>query len=266
MSMTSKLVRPILRTLAIARHRCASVQQRIVTRWVLWRNHVRVTLSDTTGSVREIYRRRFSISLRQWLLYHQHRIIFSRSSWMGVPMLKNPLDAWVYQELLYEIQPDIVIEIGSAAGGSTLFLAHLLDIIGKGQVISIDIDRSTYHVQHPRIITITGDSASPQVVDQVAGLCKNKTVIVIHDGDHHKEQVLKDLALYSPFVSVGSYFIVEDGIVDLFEPLEMMWERRDGPLMAVEEFIKLNPHFQIDLDREKYLLTYNPRGYLRRLT
>jgi len=65
---------------------------------------------------------------------------------------------------------------------------------------------------------------------------------------------------------VGSYFIVEDGIVDLFEPLEMMWERRDGPLMAVEEFIKLNPHFQIDLDREKYLLTYNPRGYLRRLT
>ncbi|NWG20468.1 MAG: hypothetical protein HXY39_09070 [Chloroflexi bacterium] len=84
-------------------------------------------------------------------------------------------------------------------------LAHLPDIIGKGRVISIDIDRSTYRVQHPRVITITGDSASPQVVDQVAELCKHKTAMVIHDGDHHKEQVLKDLALYSPFVSVGSY-------------------------------------------------------------
>ncbi|MDW8146469.1 MAG: CmcI family methyltransferase [Roseiflexaceae bacterium] len=258
------LARLLIRVLAAIGQHFSSVRRVMISEWVLWRNHICVTPDDASGTTREIYRRRFALSLRQWLLYYQHRVIFSRSTWMGVKMIKNPLDAWIYQELLYEVQPDIVIEIGSASGGSTLFLAHLLDIIGKGQVISIDIDRSNYHVQHPRIIEITGDLSSPHVVNQVAKLCRDKTVMVIHDGDHRKEQVLKDLSLYSPLVSVGSYFVVEDGIVDLFRPHEMMWEKCSGPLAAVEEFVRINPHFSIDLEREKYLITYNPRGYLRR--
>jgi cephalosporin hydroxylase len=97
------------------------------------------------------YRQQFRMSLYKWLLYHQESIVFDKASWMGVKALKNPLDAWIYQEIIYEVKPDFVIEIGSFNGGSTLYLANLLDIIGSGSVISIDIDRSRFQVNHPRI-------------------------------------------------------------------------------------------------------------------
>jgi protein-L-isoaspartate O-methyltransferase len=99
--------------------------------------------------MRPVYRRRFGMRLGQWLVYHNQTIAFTRCSWMGVQTLKNPLDAWIYQEILYEGPPDVVIEIGSYSGGSTLYLAHLLDLLGKGQVISIDIDRSHYQGSGP---------------------------------------------------------------------------------------------------------------------
>lgn len=184
---------------------------------------------------------------------------------MGVRALKNPLDAWIYQEIIHEIKPDVVIEIGSAEGGGTLYLANLLDLVDKGKVISIDIDRSKYNVKHDRIVTITGDSASPEVVEKVAEQCNGKTVLVLHDGEHSREQVTKDLQAYSGFVSVNSYFIVEDGIIDLFKPKDSLGGRKDGPLIAVEQFIKNNSNFIVDKERERYILTYNPKGYLKRI-
>lgn len=215
--------------------------------------------------MRKDYRRKLRMTLGKWLIRHQSDIIFEKCYWMGVRALKNPLDAWIYQEILYEVKPDVVIEIGSAEGGGTLYLANLLDLIGKGKVVSIDIDRSRYHVKHDRIITITGDSASPEVVEKAAEQCKGKTVLVFHDGEHSKEQVTKDLHAYSGFVSVNSYFIVEDGIIDLFKPKDSLGGRKDGPLIAVEQFIKDNTDFIVDKERERYILTYNPKGYLKRI-
>jgi len=215
--------------------------------------------------MRKDYRKRFRQSLRQWLLYHQSRIVFEKCSWMGVRALKNPLDAWIYQEIIYEVKPDVIIEIGSAEGGGTLYLANLLDLIGKGIVISIDIDRSKYNVAHDRIVTFTGDSSSPEVVAKVSKHCSGKKVIVLHDGEHSKEQVTKDLHNYADFVSVDSYFIVEDGIVDLFKPKDCLGGRRDGPLVAVEQFLDKNKDFIVDTERERYILTYNPKGFLRRV-
>jgi len=215
--------------------------------------------------MRRDYRRRFNMKLSKWLLYHQREIVFDKCRWMGVPAQKNPLDAWVYQEILHEVQPDVVIEIGSAEGGSTIFLAHMLDLIGKGTIISVDIDRSRFNLEHDRLVAITGDSSSPQVVEQVRRLCRDKSVLVIHDGGHTKQQVLKDLECYAPLVSVNSYFIVEDGIVDLYRPGDGLGSFDDGPLSAVEEFISRNPTFIIDAEREKYILTYSPRGFLKRI-
>lgn len=215
--------------------------------------------------MRKDYRKRFRMSLRRWLLYHHSNIVFEKCYWMGVRALKNPLDAWIYQEMVYEIKPDVIVEIGSAEGGGTLYLANLLDLIGKGKVISIDIDRSKYHVKHDRIVVITGDSSSPEVVEKVAGHCHDKTVLVLHDGEHSKEQVTKDLANYSKFVSVNSYFIVEDGIVDLYKPSDCLGGRRDGPLVAVEQFVSKNSNFIVDQERERYILTYNPKGFLKRI-
>jgi cephalosporin hydroxylase len=183
---------------------------------------------------------------------------------MGVRALKNPLDAWIYQEIIYEVGPEVIVEIGSANGGSTLYFAHLLYLMGNGTVVSVDIDRSNFHVGHERIILVTGDSSSPETIAKVTELCRGKTVLIVHDGDHRYEAVLRELRFYSPLVTIGSYFIVEDGIVDLFQPGEMNFNG-EGPLPAVQHFLSENPNFEVDADRERYLLTYNPAGFLKRV-
>ena len=215
--------------------------------------------------MRADYRRRLSMSLRRWLLYHHREILHDRCTWMGVKALKNPCDAWIYQEILHEVRPDVVVEVGSNEGGSTLFLAHLLDLIGHGSIVSVDIDRSRFHVKHPRISLVTGDSSAPETVAQVAALCEGKRGLVIHDADHNKEPVLRDLRAYHRFVAVGSYLIVEDGIVDLFRPGDGLGWFAPGPLAATEEFLREFPQFAVDMERERYLLTYNPKGFLRRV-
>jgi cephalosporin hydroxylase len=205
------------------------------------------------------------MKLKQWLIYHQDEIVLDKCYWMGVRALKNPLDAWIYQEIIYEVQPDRIIEIGSAEGGSTLYFAHLLDLVGKGKVLSIDIDRANYHVHHERIVTLTGDSSSPEILSRVSEFCEGKSVLVVHDGDHRKEQVLKDLKNYSKFVSVNSYLIVEDGIIDLFKPGDGIGSEGEWALAAVEQFLRENRNFVVDTERERYILTYNPRGFLKRI-
>jgi cephalosporin hydroxylase len=205
------------------------------------------------------------MDLRHWLLHHQKEIVFDKMTWMGTTIWKNPLDAWIYQEILYQVKPDIVVEIGSRFGGSTLFFAHLLDIIGHGQVVSIDPYRDDFKVSHDRVIILTGRSDDDHILADVEARCQGKTVFVIQDGDHSSEQVLKDLNNYSPWVSVGSYFVVEDGIVDLFHHGDGMGLEMDGPLVATEHFLKENHNFIADPACERYLLTYNPKGFLRRI-
>jgi len=215
--------------------------------------------------MRKYYRKRFNMTLKEWTLYHQKNIVFDKVSSMGAKALKNPFDMWIYQEIIYEVKPDIIIEIGSYEGGSTLYFAHLLDILKKGNVISVEINRSRYKAKHERIIEVTGDSSSPEVLKKVAELCKDKTVLVIHDGDHRKKQVLKDLNNYSEFVSVGSYLIVEDGNVDLFKPGDGLGWMEPGPLAATDQFLRENLNFKPDRERERYILTYNPKGFLKRI-
>jgi cephalosporin hydroxylase len=215
---------------------------------------------------RKEYRKIYRMTLRRWLLFHNKHIVFEQCRWMGVHALKNPLDAWIFQEIIFEVQPEVIVEIGSATGGTTLFLANMLDLLGAGSVVSVDIDHSQFEVSHDRILTVTGNSSEPAVVAQVAALCEGKSVLVIHDGDHNKPQVLKDISAYAPLVTVGSYFIVEDGLVDLFKPNMVFGLFPDGgPLEAVEEYLQGNNDFMIDRDRERYLLTFNPMGYLKRV-
>lgn len=214
---------------------------------------------------RTAYHAKWSMTLREWLAYHQREIVFDRCRWMGVPALKNPLDAWIYQEILWEVRPDVLIEIGSHSGGSTLFFAHLFDALGHGRVISIDIDRSKFAVQHERIVALTGDCASSDIIGQVAALCQGQKGLVIHDGDHSRAAVLRDLELYAGFVTVSSYLIVEDGILDLFPPGDDFGWLVEGPLPAIDDFLGRHQEFEVDLDRERYVATYNPRGFLKRV-
>jgi|GEM_PF-218226 len=207
------------------------------------------------------YEKKFKMDLSGWMRYHHSEIVMKNCTYRGIKTFKNPLDMWIYQEIVNEIKPDIIIEIGSMYGGSTLFFADLLESIGKGNVISIDIQRHYYKAKHSRIIELTGDSASQEIVKQVYSICKDKSVLIIHDGEHSKVQVLKDIKAYADLVSLNSYFIVED-TANEFMSNNPLYE---GPFEAVEEFLKNNTDFIVDNTRERYILTYSMNGFLKRI-
>ena len=192
----------------------------------------------------------------------QKRIIDGRTTYFGVPTQKNPLDFWVYQELLTVRPPDVIIEIGNKFGGSTLALAHLLDLIDKGRIIAIDIDHAHLRPQakaHPRIQFIEGDACA--LADEVKRqIPEGADVLVIEDSSHTYQNTLDVLRVYSPLILPGSYFIVEDSICH--HGLDLGPD--PGPFEAVEAFIAEHPEFEIDRSKESFLITWNPKGFLRR--
>jgi cephalosporin hydroxylase len=182
--------------------------------------------------------------------------------WLGVPVKKCPFDLWVFQELLAELRPDVVVESGTALGGSALFMAGVCDLLGHGRIITIDIEEQDGRPTHPRIQYLLGSSTSPEIVAQVKGLVGDAhTVLVVLDSDHSKEHVSRELALYSELVTVGSYIIVEDTNIHGHPVLP---NHPPGPMEAVEEFLSRNTHFTPDRSREKFYVTHNPKGYLQR--
>ena len=179
----------------------------------------------------------------------------------GVQILKSPLDLWVYQEILHEHPVDLVVETGTFNGGSALYLAHLMDRLQRGRILSIDIDVRADLPQHPRIEYITGSSTSPDTVERVRRETKGAEVLVVLDSDHSRAHVLAEMRVYADMVSAGSYLIVEDGNVN-GHPVFV--DHGPGPQEAIAEFLKERSDFSIDKAREKFLLTMNPNGYLRR--
>jgi cephalosporin hydroxylase len=188
--------------------------------------------------------------------------IMSGTSYFGVKTLKNPLDAWIYQEILFELQPDVVVEIGVRHGGSTLYLAHLCDQINHGRVIGLDLSLDSVPdiVRcHQRIHLIEGDACSSfSAVNEL--IYPHERVIVIEDSAHSYDHTLKVLNTFSPLVKEGDYFIVEDGICH--HGLDV--GPSPGPFEAIEEFLNQSPDFELDRNRERYVITWNPKGYLRR--
>jgi cephalosporin hydroxylase len=220
---------------------------------------------DHLRPMRRDYRRRLRWSLRRWQVYLLDEILNpKRAHWMGVPALKNPLDAWIYQEIIWETKPEVIVELGNAFGGGTLFLAHMLDQLGAGEVVAVDWSHEAFEAAHPRITKVTGDTRSPETIAQVRELCSGKRTMLIHDADHTYDAVTTDLRNYSSLVSPGCYFIVEDGIGDLLRIRRFAsLERR--AMAAAEDFAASSPSFEIDESRERYVATYNPRGFLKRL-
>lgn len=215
------------------------------------------------------YRDLMAMTLGEWVGKHHVETVFKKVSWMGVETLKMVTDIWIYQELIFRTRPEVLVEIGSYKGGSTLFFAQLYDMLAAdhgmdGKVVSIDIDRSVYEVSHPRITELTGDNLSPEIFERVRALCEGKRTMVMHDGDHKRDNVYESLKLYGPLVSPGCYFVVEDGIQDVFARPHPLGDRNPGPLVATRDFLRENDDFEIDEDCERYGITYNPRGYLRR--
>lgn len=189
--------------------------------------------------------------------------VWRNTFWQGVETWKCPLDLWVYQEIMFERRPDVVVECGTAAGGSALFLASVCDLLGHGRVVSVDVEARAGRPAHPRIKYVLGSSVAPQVVGEVRAEVEGaRRVMVILDSDHRREHVLGELAAYAGLVTPGDYLIVEDTNVNGHPVLHHFGP---GPMEAVAEFLNGRDDFAADREREKFFLTFNPRGYLRRV-
>jgi cephalosporin hydroxylase len=183
--------------------------------------------------------------------------------WLGVPTEKCPLDLWIYQEILHQVQPDVIVETGTRWGGSALYLASMCDILGRGSVITIDIDVPGERPDHDRIEYLSGSSTDPVIREKVAQRAASaESVMVVLDSDHSRDHVLAELHAYAPLVTPGSYVVVEDTNIN-GHPVLPDWG--PGPMEAMQDFLRETDDFVIDREREKFLLTFNPRGFLRRL-
>jgi cephalosporin hydroxylase len=193
--------------------------------------------------------------------------------WQGVPTLKCPLDLWIYQELLWLVRPQLIVELGTWAGGSAFYLANMLDLQGaprSSQILTVDIldrDQIQPHVadyagrasfpvrirpEHDRITYLHGSSTDPEIVKKVHRAARRKApVLVFADSDHSTGHTAQELELYHDLVTPGSWFVMED-------------TDGEGPRLAVGRFLAAHPEFHADEQCEKFFMTFNPGGYLRR--
>jgi cephalosporin hydroxylase len=198
-------------------------------------------------------------------------------TWMGRPIIQYPQDMIAMQEIIWEIKPDLIIETGIAHGGSIIYYASILELIGKGKVLGIDIDirehnriEIEHHPMNKRINMLQGSAISEDIIEQIKPYTAGKkTVMVCLDSNHTHAHVLKELELYAPFVTVDSYLIAFDTIVeDLpadFYP-DRPWSVGDNPKTAVHEFLKGNNDFIINKEIDhKLLISVAPGGYLKRI-
>ena len=202
--------------------------------------------------------------------------------WLGRPIIQYPQDIVAMQELIFKIQPDLIIETGIAHGGSLIFSSSLLELNAMcggpkdAEVVAIDIDIRPHNREaiesHPmskRITMIQGSSVAPEIVEQVKQKTKDKKkIMVCLDSNHTHEHVLEELKAYAPLTSVGSYCVVFDTIVE-DQPEgtypDRPWGPGNNPKTAVWEYLKSNDAFIIDKEmNNKLLITVNPDGYLRR--
>jgi cephalosporin hydroxylase len=197
------------------------------------------------------------------LYYYRRERTWRNTHWLGIDVIKCPLDLWVYQELIHELQPDWIIETGTAFGGSASYLATLCEVVGRGQVLTIDSVEREGRPRHPRIHYLRGISTAPETLARVAEMIAGApAVLVLLDSDHSYANVLAELRAYHGFVTPGSYCVVEDCNVG-GHPVKREFGK--GPFEAVRTFLSETDAFEIDRAREKFFLTFNPGGYLRRI-
>ena len=198
-------------------------------------------------------------------------------TWLGRPIIQYPQDIIAIQEIIYQVQPDLIIETGIAHGGSLILHASICELIGKGEVLGIDIDirehNKTEIVNHrmsKRITMIQGSSIDPEIVKQVGARAKGREkVLIILDSNHTHDHVLAEIKAYAPLVTKDSYLLVFDTVVedlanDIYD--NRPWSVGNNPKTAVFEFLKTNHDFIIDHSIDnKLLLSVAPDGYLKKI-
>jgi len=224
----------------------------------------------------DIYTREgFNVLSQLWTRSGWERKFTYEIVWMGIPIIQLPEDILMMQELVWRVRPDVIVESGVAHGGATVLYASLLDAIGKGRVVGIDIEIRKYnrlaieaHPMSKRITLIEGDSVADETVDRVcAEIPQGATVMVALDSNHTCSHVSAELARYTPLVTPGSYCVVFDGVMTMVSDAPSAgdnWEN-DNPMKAVEAFLAEHDDFEVDGSFNRLQVTYCQSGFLRRL-
>lgn len=211
---------------------------------------------------------------KQWIRTSWTNKISYEITWLGIPIIQIPEDIIIMQELIFNVKPNIVIESGIAHGGSLIFYSSLLELLGKGKVIGVDIEIRKHNREaiesHPmskRIKLIEGSSTNPAVIKKVEEqIDPGSTVLVYLDSNHTKAHVLEELKAYSDFVTPGSYIVVFDTIMPDLVGLpgsQESWDK-DNPMEAIKEFLEMNNDFEIDKEYDKLFVSCCLNGFLRR--
>jgi cephalosporin hydroxylase len=220
---------------------------------------------------------------RQWLEKSMRKQYVYNFSWLGRPIIQNPIDIVAMQELIWTIQPDLIIETGIAHGGSLIFSASMLELNAAcggppdAEVLGVDIEIRAHNREaieaHPmakRISMIQGSSISPEIIARVKAMAAGKhSVLVCLDSNHTHNHVLAELEAYALLTSIGSYCVVFDTFVedvpsDVFP--DRPWGPGNNPKTAVWEYLKTHQEFEIDKSvQHKLLITVAPDGYLKRV-
>lgn len=226
--------------------------------------------------------RAFKLLSEAWLRTGWDNKYVYSFSWLGRPIIQLPEDLIRIQELIYAIKPDLIIETGIAHGGSLIFYAHLLSVIGKGKVIGIDIDIRKHnreeiekHSLFPFITLIEGSSVEKEIVQKLKPLISPEDkVLVILDSNHSRNHVIKELEIYSKFVSKDSYIVACDGIMQNLEGAprsEDDWNW-NNPISAINDFVVKNENFKIVEPRFPFnegnineRVTYWPKAFIKRV-
>lgn len=203
-------------------------------------------------------------------IYNYWMIVSRRETvtlhWFGHDVQKTPGDMWVYQEIIWETRPDVIIETGTFRGGSAYCYASLFDLLGKGLVVTVDIHANKKRPQHKRVKYVTGSSTDAATVDIVRNMLPaNSKIMVILDSDHSRDHVLAELRTWSSMVGKGCYLVVEDTTINFNPTLSSVYQNTEGPMEAIAAFLQESPEFIIDKSRERFMVTVCANGFLRRI-
>ena len=216
--------------------------------------------------------RLLDMTLRDYLQYHHHFIHLGsrygashlQQRWLGGDIAKSPWDCWIYQEIIWETRPDVIIDLGGTESGAAHFLASLMDLIGHGEVVVVDAgaDKAPA-IDKSRVSCIAGSSLAPATIAEVRRRVDRRRALVFAGSDIDKRPVLEELRAYAAFVPVGGYLIAENSIADILghHPFP-----NEGAQQAVTAFLAESDNFVADRRfAERYVLTLNPDGYLKRI-
>lgn len=216
----------------------------------------------------------YEVLSQLWTRSNWHHRLSYEVTWLGIPIIQLPEDMAAMQELIWKVRPDVVVESGVAHGGALVLYASILELVGRGRVIGVDIEIRKYNrlaiEAHPlshRIELIEGDSLADDTVEKVRShITPGDRVLVALDSNHSREHVLGELERYAPLVTPNSYLVVFDAVMALVADAPAAGEgwSEDNPLEAVREFLDGNDDFEVDRSLERLGVTYCQGGFLRR--